>query len=458
MNSVSRASDRWSTLLMERSSSLRSWQTTRMAPGKVSSSFISHALAGRSRWLVGSSRIMVSGPWKRIRIRSTRRRWPPERLSMSSSSSSWRSTEPVGQASHRGLGLVAAVLPELLLEVGEEGDVLGGGVLGHLGPGLAEGVVQDVEAPAGEHVGEADGLESEAVGLGHLGQVAVRPADGRTARRAHVATRLADDDGDEGGLAGAVPSDEADLLSGADHERGVAQEGAVADLDGEGGADDHGSGGGPTAAGGRVPDRSRGVRRGRRHQSPTTPTAGPVGGVTRPPGCAEAPSSGVTATRTVGPSAQGAGPAPHPGPAVVHHGPEGDLVNGPEGPPVGHAQHPLGAQGADLLDGRRTVGGHPEPQPRFAAEPLVGAQHQGLVLADDDGPPVHPVAGGHRRGTSQAEVLAEPVAEGDAQQPGQREPVPGEFPADVVEILGESGDPAVGTDVGGRSRACDRSV
>ena len=90
--------------------------------------------------------------------------------------------EPVGQAGHGGLGLVAAVLAELLLEVGEEGDVLGGRVLGHLGPGLAEGVVQDVEAAAGEHVGEAVGLEAETVGLGHLGQVAVGAADGGAAR------------------------------------------------------------------------------------------------------------------------------------------------------------------------------------------------------------------------------------------------------------------------------------
>ena len=34
------------------------------------------------------------GPWKRIRIRSTRRRWPPDRLSMSSSRSSWRRPRP----------------------------------------------------------------------------------------------------------------------------------------------------------------------------------------------------------------------------------------------------------------------------------------------------------------------------------------------------------------------------
>ena len=48
-----------------------------------------------------------------------------------------------------------------------------GGVLGHLGPGLAEGVVEDVEAPARQDVGEAVGLEPQAVGHRHLGQVAV---------------------------------------------------------------------------------------------------------------------------------------------------------------------------------------------------------------------------------------------------------------------------------------------
>ena len=147
--------------------------------------------------------------------------------------------QAVGQPGHGGLGLVAAVLPELLLEVGEELDVLGARVLGHLGPGLVEGVVEDVEAPARQHVGEAVGLQAQPVGHRDLGQVAVGAADGGVAGRADVAAGLVDDHRDEGGLAGAVAADQADLLAGADHEGGVAEQGAVADFDGEGGADDH---------------------------------------------------------------------------------------------------------------------------------------------------------------------------------------------------------------------------
>ena len=86
-------------------------------------------------------------------------------------------TEAVGQAGHGRLGLVAAVLPELLLEIGEELDVLGRRVLAHLGAGLVEGVVEDVEAPPGQDVGEAVGLEPEAVLDRDLGQIAERAPD-----------------------------------------------------------------------------------------------------------------------------------------------------------------------------------------------------------------------------------------------------------------------------------------
>ena len=82
--------------------------------------------------------------------------------------------EAIGQTGHGRLGLVAAVLPELLLEVGEELDVLGRRVLAHLGAGLVEGVVEDVEAPARQDVGEAVGLEARGRGA---------PAPGAGSRR-----------------------------------------------------------------------------------------------------------------------------------------------------------------------------------------------------------------------------------------------------------------------------------
>ena len=72
--------------------------------------------------------------------------------------------EAVGQAGHDRLGLVAAVRLELLLQVGEELDVLLGGVVGHGVAGRAEGVVEDVEAPGREDVREPGGLEPEAAG------------------------------------------------------------------------------------------------------------------------------------------------------------------------------------------------------------------------------------------------------------------------------------------------------
>ena len=168
--------------------------------------------------------------------------------------------EAVGQPGHGRLGLVAAVLPELLLEVGEELDVLG-----RWDPcsiwvrALFEGVVEDVEAPARQDVGEAVGLEPEPVEHRDLGQVAVGATDAGVAGGAHVPTGLVDDHRDEGRLSGAVAADQCDLLARADHERGVAEQGAVTDLDGEGGADDHQRWGDRTYDRTGCPGRCRGV-------------------------------------------------------------------------------------------------------------------------------------------------------------------------------------------------------
>ena len=82
--------------------------------------------------------------------------------------------EPIRQAGHDRLGLVAAVGLELLLEVGEELDVLLGGVIGHGGTGGAQRVVEDVEATGREDVGEPGGLEPEAARHRCLGKVPER--------------------------------------------------------------------------------------------------------------------------------------------------------------------------------------------------------------------------------------------------------------------------------------------
>ena len=142
--------------------------------------------------------------------------------------------EAVGQAGHDRLGLVAAVRLELLLEVGEELDVLLGGVVGHGAAGRAQRVVEDVEAAGREDVGEPGRLEPEAAGHRRLGQVPERAEEADVAPVAQLGRGLPHQHRDEGRLPGPVAPDQAHLLAGADHEGGVGEQGAVADFDGEG--------------------------------------------------------------------------------------------------------------------------------------------------------------------------------------------------------------------------------
>src|SRR5664280_2933756 len=121
-----------------------------------------------------------------------------------------------------------------------------------------------------------------------------------------------------------------------------------------------------------------------------------------------------TRARPVGavwlPVAQAAGGSPYPGPAMGHHGPEGELVDRPQQPPVGHADDALGAQRPDLLDPARFAGRDPEPEPRLTAEPVVGAEHQGFGLTHHDRPPVDLGPGAHLGGATEPQVLTEPVS------------------------------------------------
>ena len=82
--------------------------------------------------------------------------------------------EPVGQPGDHALHLVAAVLPELLLEIREPFDGVGRRILGHGLPGPGEPVVEDVETAGGEHVGEAGGVEAETLWCRDLGEEADR--------------------------------------------------------------------------------------------------------------------------------------------------------------------------------------------------------------------------------------------------------------------------------------------
>ena len=77
--------------------------------------------------------------------------------------------------------------------------------------------------------------EPESVEHGNLRQQAVRTPDARIAGRTHVSTGVGDDHRKEGRFSGAVAGRPvATLPLPADHERGIAEQGAVTDLDGEG--------------------------------------------------------------------------------------------------------------------------------------------------------------------------------------------------------------------------------
>ncbi len=142
--------------------------------------------------------------------------------------------EAVGQAGHDRFGLVATVGLELLLQVREELDVLLRRIVGHGASGRAQRVVEDVEAPGREDVGEAGRLEPEAAGHGRLREVPERAQEADVAPVAQLGRGLPHQDGDEGRFPGPVPAHQAHLLAGADDEGGVRQQGAVADFDGEG--------------------------------------------------------------------------------------------------------------------------------------------------------------------------------------------------------------------------------
>ena len=145
----------------------------------------------------------------------------------------------VGQAGHHRLGLVTPVLLELLLEVGEELDVLRRGVVGHAPTGIAQRIVEHVETAGGEDVGEPGGLEPQSPGDRCLGQVAEGAEQADIALVAQLGGGLPDQDRDERRLAGPVSPDQPHLLARAHDEGGIREERAVANFDGESRSDDH---------------------------------------------------------------------------------------------------------------------------------------------------------------------------------------------------------------------------
>ena len=217
------------TLLTVASSSALSWLITISPPRWFLRKSRSHTIESASRWLVGSSRSRVSAPENRMRASSTRRRCPPESVLSCWVEDARLDAEAAGDLG--GLGLCGVPATGVQLGVGArpalhpalvDGDVLGG----HLLLGLAHAAYDVVEAArrqdpvAREDLGVADARV-----LREVADLAGRDdlAGGRES--------LPGEDLGEGGLAGAVATDESDLVPGGDTERHVLHEEAGAGAD-----------------------------------------------------------------------------------------------------------------------------------------------------------------------------------------------------------------------------------
>ena len=97
--------------------------------------------------------------------------------------------EAVGQTGHDRFGLVAAVRLELLLQVREQLDVLLRGIVGHGAAGRAQRIIEHVEAPGRQDVGEAGRLEPEAAGHRRLREVPERAQEADVAPVAQLRAR-----------------------------------------------------------------------------------------------------------------------------------------------------------------------------------------------------------------------------------------------------------------------------
>ena len=224
---------------MERSRSFRSWLTTRMRPGEALQLVEQPALR-RPVEVVGGlvqdhQLGLLEEDAHEVDAAALASR---ERLDVLQEEL-LAQPEAIGQTGHHRLGLVAAVGLELLLQVGEELDVLRRGIVGH---GLAcrtHGLVEHVEATGREDVGEPGRLEAEPPGHRGLGQEAERAQQPDVAPVAQLGGGLTDDDRDEGRFARPVPTDQADLLPCPHDEGGVGDQHPIANFDGEGRANDH---------------------------------------------------------------------------------------------------------------------------------------------------------------------------------------------------------------------------
>ena len=201
------------------------------APPNRANSSSGHPLAERSRWFVGSSRIIRSRSWKSTRMRSTRRLWRPRAVD-ASRRSSWRrprpsaenGPSPIRPRSRRGL--------ELLLEVREQLDVLLRGVVGHRGTAVPS-ASSSTSRPRAEECEKRMGSSPRPAGTGACGRYRADRGVGRCHGGA-AGQRLPAQPRDEQRLPVSVALDQSHLLTGTHDEGGVGQQRTVTDFDGEG--------------------------------------------------------------------------------------------------------------------------------------------------------------------------------------------------------------------------------
>jgi hypothetical protein len=128
-------------------------------------------------------------------------------------------SEPVGQTSHFGLGFVATAFTELLFERGEARD----GLVGRIGRQSVAGVlhvrVQTVNPSRRQDVRQSNRFDAESPKDRLLGQVRQSPLMRHRSGDAQVLGVIAEEHGQQCGLAGAVAPHQTNFFAVADGER-----------------------------------------------------------------------------------------------------------------------------------------------------------------------------------------------------------------------------------------------
>ena len=156
--------------------------------------------------------------------------------------------DPFGQTGDVALEVVAARGAVALLEVGEGGDGLGGRDRRPPPGGPCAAPRRGRRGPGPTARGRSRWARARGLpGVGTWGEEADGPLDVHVAGHPQVGRELPADDRHQRRLPRPVAADQAHLVVGPDHERGVAKQRPATDLDGEVAARDH-----PSIASGRV--------------------------------------------------------------------------------------------------------------------------------------------------------------------------------------------------------------